>query len=851
MTSSSATPAKTRSARGAQLLPGPSGRVGVAAEQFRQAVVGDVGRGLRRIGSGVGTELVSRLGPYALVAMVVVAASSLYAFGAFDPNPLISMSGLAVVVKGGVLAGRFTIDPNAGTTAQSLGHLAALDLLHGKIPWWNPYEGVGAPLAGEMQSAALFPPTLLLALPSGQLLFHMLLEAVTGMATYRLLARVGVSRWIAAGGGSAFALNGTYAWFMHAPVNPIAFLPLLLLGAERARVAAEEGRAGSFGLVAVALALSVYAGFPEVAYLDGIFAVVWSALRARGLGRRALLGYARKLVAGVVVGALLAAPLLVAFGDYLPAAYLGPHAGGYDALSVPGSGVGALFFPYVAGPIFGFTPAEASGVLGSFWIDVGGYLTTTLLVLGVVALWGRRLRVLRLGLAAWVVVALGRTYGIGPFERLFDVLPLMNHVEVYRYLTPSIELACVVLACLAVDDLRRADVPSWCLGAAVVVAAGCALWTLEAGRRLLGAVGSVSESHAWILGSLAWGFGIAAVVGAAGLLLRGRLRGLVLTGLVVLDACAMFVVPELSAPRGGKIDTALVRWAETHGRTGRLFTLGGVLNPNFGSYLQVEEADVNDLPMPKSYARFIVRRLDPSTIPNHFDGTTIVVPAGGARDETETPVRALAGSLGWYEAIGVRDVVVYTGSQDAASLSALGLRRVFADRHAEVYRLPRAAPMYSAQAAGSEASPRPPASPASGSSAASGSGRTRRAVCVLSDQQVDSVNVDCRRAAVLVRRELWMAGWSATGDGHALEVRRDGVLFQSVLLGRGRTVVRFSFVPPHEGVALWALAAGLVALAAGWGLGSRLGSRASSRRPWHQRRERRWHQRPSASSSSR
>ncbi|MGH9099513.1 MAG: hypothetical protein ACRDV8_04690, partial [Acidimicrobiales bacterium] len=226
----------------------------------------------------------TRLAPYALVAAVVVVAHVLYLSGAFDPDPLLSMSGLGVAIKGGVLAGRFTIDPNAGTTAQSLGHLSAMDLLHGHLPWWNPYEGVGAPLAGEMQSAALFPPNLLLALPSGQLWFHMLLEAVAGMATYRLLARLGVSRWIAAGAGCVFALDGTYAWFAHAPVNPICFLPLLCLGVERARSAAREGRRASYGLVAVALALSVYAGFPEVAYLDAIFVVVWAAVRARGLG---------------------------------------------------------------------------------------------------------------------------------------------------------------------------------------------------------------------------------------------------------------------------------------------------------------------------------------------------------------------------------------------------------------------------------------------------------------------------------------------------------------------------------------------------------------------------------------
>ncbi|MGH9100325.1 MAG: hypothetical protein ACRDV8_08865 [Acidimicrobiales bacterium] len=52
-------------------------------------------------------------------------------------------------------------------------------------------------------------------------------------------------------------------------------------------------------------------------------------------------------------------------------------------------------------------------------------------------------------------------------------------------------------------------------------------------------------------------------------------------------------------------------------------------------------------------------------------------------------------------------------------------------------------------------------------------------------------------------------------------MHRHGSLFQEVALGLGRTVVRFSFLPPHEEAALWMLVARLVALVAGWALGRR------------------------------
>src|SRR5947207_2741925 len=84
-------------------------------------------------------------------------------------SPVARGGGLMGGVTPGVVRGRPTIDPNGGWVSQALSHRAALDWLHLRLPWWNPYEGTGAPLAAGMQSAALFPPTLLTLLGNGQL----------------------------------------------------------------------------------------------------------------------------------------------------------------------------------------------------------------------------------------------------------------------------------------------------------------------------------------------------------------------------------------------------------------------------------------------------------------------------------------------------------------------------------------------------------------------------------------------------------------------------------------------------------------------------------------------------------
>ena len=71
-------------------------------------------------------------------------------------------------------------------------------------------------------------------------------------------------------------------------------------------------------LIAVALALSLYAGFPEVAFIDGLLALLWFAVRSVGLPRHSLATFAQSVALGAGIGALLAAPILVAFADYLP-----------------------------------------------------------------------------------------------------------------------------------------------------------------------------------------------------------------------------------------------------------------------------------------------------------------------------------------------------------------------------------------------------------------------------------------------------------------------------------------------------------------------------------------------------
>ena len=108
------------------------------------------------------------------------------------------------------------------------------------IPWWNPYTGIGVPLAGELQPGAFFLPfNLLLLLKEGVLWQRIAMQIIAGLGTYALLRELGLSRLAALLGGGLFSLNGVIAW----TPGPAAvycsspFLPWLLWGIERARKA--------------------------------------------------------------------------------------------------------------------------------------------------------------------------------------------------------------------------------------------------------------------------------------------------------------------------------------------------------------------------------------------------------------------------------------------------------------------------------------------------------------------------------------------------------------------------------------------------------------------------------------
>jgi hypothetical protein len=726
-----------------------------------------------------------------VIVVVVLAANALVLVGGFDPNPMSTRSELATGLTGRAIPGETTIDPNDGFISQALGHRAALDVLHLHMPWWDSDEATGAPLAAGMTSGALYPPTLLNVFANGLIYERVLFELVAGISLFLLLRRLGLARAACVAGAIAFALDGTFAWFAITPINAIPLLPLLLLGVEVAYTRSVARGLGGWWLIAVAGALSFYAGFPEIAYIDGMLAVCWFGWRAAGLRGGALRAFVAKGAAGTAVAVLLSAPLLVPFTEYLGHGALGSHVGGVVGrvhLTTPA--LSQLLLPYVYGPILAFGDARLT--LTTIWFDVGGFLSTSLLFFGLLGLLAPGRRGLKLVLLGWIVLALARVYREPPLlGDVLGVLPGMSRMAFFRYAFPSVELALVVLATLGLDGLARAAPGrrrvALATGVSLALVAAAALEARPLAHRL--GTGFYDRPYFW--GSVAWGAAVV-LAGTAVVLARSRRVRLGLAALLVAgDAFVLFALPEAAAPRHVRLDLAPVRYLQQHLGNQRFFTLGP-LQPNYGSYFGIAELNINELPVPQTFVDYVHRRTD-----RFVDPTALVGNLGGGRPvDAPPPVQELVRNLDGYRAAAVAYVLAPAGQ----SLPRPAFTLVLRSPTTRVYRLAGAAPYLDAPG------------------------------CTVLAPTRSTARVDCPAPTRLVRRETDYPGWSAHVDGKAAPIRRVDALFQAITVPAGSHRVTFAYRPSHIDWAYAAFAVGLVSLFVPLARGQRVAATARARR---------------------
>jgi hypothetical protein len=587
--------------------------------------------------------------PWLILLLLPVLANALPLSGLVITDPATLMIALIQNFHYGWLHGTVDwLDPTIGGLAEPLARLAGQDWLHGIIPWWNPYSGVGMPLAAELQAYAFFLPSVFLfQFHLGWLLLRIVLQWGSGLFTYALLIELGLGRRAACLAGALFAFCPIFFLSPHASSAPLPFLPLLLLGIEYAAGAARARRPMGWSLIVVATAYSVYAGFPETTYADGVLAAIWSLWRFGTLPWTAWPAFAGKLIIGLVIALGLCAPLLVPFLDYLPYAYLGQHEGAaFGSAYLSANLVPLQLMPYLYGPYNSVPPPPFNTLFsgGGSYVRIWGWVGIPALTMALLALARRgSLMSLRYVLLGWVVIWELRYLGLPPLIALFNLLPGFSTADYTRFSGPATNLALAILAGFAFDDytrlgrITRARLLIPC--GAVIALALAAIWSVRQDVR--GIWHEVPFLRGFALANLA---GVAIVMLLLGRELRRPRHAALLLAALISGPLLSFVFPQLSGWRSGTLDIAPIRYLQAQTGTSRMLSLGQ-FDLSLPAAYHIASINYLEMPAPGLFADFIHASLGGDISLNIFRGG---MPSQAADLQTH---------LAAYEAIGVKYVV--------------------------------------------------------------------------------------------------------------------------------------------------------------------------------------------------
>jgi uncharacterized integral membrane protein len=487
-------------ARSAQLDPSESGRDGVRRGWIHAA--------------SVAWLVVMAL---AVLAPVLIHGSS---FGSYD-----------VLSQFGVLRqpGLIVHNVQAGDQSDQIipwATLAWTQVHHGHLPLWNPYEGLGMPLAFNWQTAAFSLPTLIGYLFPLHLTFTVqvvLTLVIAGTGTYALCRVLQLGTLACVFAATAFELSGPMLGWLgwpHAAVLSwsgwLFAAALLVVGGRR--------RLRNVVLLALAVAAMIYAGQAEIFVFEclalGLFVLCllvqrMPVLRGQGPIAVPVLDLGLGMLCGVALGAPLLLPgLQVVSGSQHNA------PGGDPAEIIKGNPpLPAHNLVHVL-----FQGFDGLPVAGSHWFGyIGGYsetaayvgVTAVVLALTGLAVCRRKPEVLAFGIlcAAMVVTAF-----FPPLVSLLYHLPAVGTVLWQRAILP-LAFGLAVLSGVGLDALLQSDRDKairWATGgfagAGVLLAA---LWFFGRGDLPEDLAHIRAESFWWPLALTALGLAVVGVLARA------------------------------------------------------------------------------------------------------------------------------------------------------------------------------------------------------------------------------------------------------------------------------------------------------------------------------------------------
>jgi hypothetical protein len=706
-----------------------------------------------------------------IISIFITTANILPLVGLLPRNPVNYRVGLSAEQKVIIFDGQHTIDPNDGFTSQALGRQAADQWIDLKMPLWNEYEGIGFPLAAGMQSAALFPLVVFNFFEKGFLYIQLILQLVAGIATYLFIKRLKINNIIAISGGVAYALCGTMAWLHNAAFNPVAFLPLLMLGVEQVYMSALSKKPFYKGWVTLALsiALSIYSGFPETVLIYSVLPLGWALIRFYDLHKRLRVDFVKKILIGGTVGLLLAAPIILLFLNYVTNAYTGEHGGSLASFSFDIYALPALIMPYIYGPIFGNLTNQSTI---SFWSNIGGYLQLSVFVLAIFSFFNKSInKKITIFFGLVCLIFLLRMYGFPFVTEIINLIPGFSLVAFYRYAFPGLIFSMIVLAALGIGGLARAGKQKVLLILSVFYFL-VAILIVIASKISLAYTGS--DIKKLYLLSILLVFFVILIISFSKLLNKQRAI-LLLSLLIIFESFVLYVIPQLSARRN-TLELGSIQFLKSNLGDKRFYSLGPI-EPNYGSYFNIASINNNDLPVPKNWANYIENNLNSKTDPILFTGNF------SYDSNPLTPLGEFIKNIENYKELATKYLVVNKSMPNKSLLEENGLTLRYSDSVVDIYEIPGPKSYY----------------------------EVTEGNCTLNVISKVKVTANCDNDSVLLRRELYMEGWKA--NSVSVKPGGDDDIFQVINLNKGNQIIEYNYEPPYIrfSVVLFAIAASSIA----------------------------------------
>lgn len=375
-----------------------------------------------------------------------------------------------------------TIDKWANSHAVPPNVKLAIELFsEGKIPLWNPYIGVGQPLAADSTHHVFSPLVLGFFLPIQFWDFSLLVALwIAGIFTFLFLRTVGLNFTSAITGGIFYMLSGGFSWYLTNPnVMVMTFTPFILYSLEKIY---QNRNLKHIVLASIAFSFGVLGSHLESIVLQLLFVGLYVGYRVlhtlfsrqeinqdQILGRISVLSTKRMFswsVLGLIGGLGLSAFFILPVYEFIQNGFL-EHDPSWGVKASNPIGILSAFVPYILGPLHGYWTQNITGI--GLW----GYVGIFALFFSIVGAWlskknngiHRYTPVFFLAVSAFFIM---KVVGV-PVVNWIGYLPILDLLSYGNYAGVIIPFGFAVTAAFGIDSLHKINVNKKTLGIICII----------------------------------------------------------------------------------------------------------------------------------------------------------------------------------------------------------------------------------------------------------------------------------------------------------------------------------------------------------------------------------------------